>query len=567
MADPISLKAGRASADLLRGRTALIIDDDADFREALGLQLAFFGCNIELAENGEAGMAKAAAVSPDIILLDLQMPGMRGDEVCERLRSDIQFASIPIIIITGEDEHEILLQALEAGANDVLRKPVEPVELGVKIRNLIALRVIEELRIEQTMMRDTMAVIERAKREWETTMDCVSDVILLTDRRDRILRCNHAMAELTGEPTQNLIGKKWQDVLSQSGYACSMDEHAQIECVGPGGIVYDLSVSYVPFVPGLPAAVVRLLDVTAMREAQRALQESHRLLIEKNSALEQANADMMNMQSQMIQQEKMSSIGQLAAGVAHEINNPIGFISSNLNTLRRYADRLKTYIETVDACAGELPDSLRERLAAARRGNKIDYLVPDIEALVRESLDGAERVKSIVQDLKSFSHVDSAQSRMSDINAGLESTINIVWNELKYKATVERNYGDIPQTYCNAGQLNQVFMNILVNAAHAIETRGNISVSTWADGGAIFVRIADNGSGIAADKLKKIFEPFFTTKEVGKGTGLGLSIAYDIVKRHNGEIMVQSEPGAGTVFTIRLPVEGLPVPKGAEHDA
>jgi two-component system NtrC family sensor kinase len=559
--DDGSLKDGPPASELLRGRVALIIDDDPDFRDALGLQLAFFGCAVEFAENGEAGIAKASEVAPDVVLLDLQMPGMHGHEVCRRLRSDMRFASIPIIIITGDEEHASVLQALECGANDVLRKPVDPVELGVKIRNLAALRVLEELRVEQTMMRDTMAVIERAKREWEITMDCITDAIILTDRHDRILRCNSALSGMVGMLSRDLIGKKWQTVLAGAGFVCTMDEQAQIEYRSPAGLAYDLSVSYVPGMPGLAAAVVRLLDVTAMREAQRQLEESHRLLTEKNTALEQANADLVTMQTQMIQQEKMSSIGQLAAGVAHEINNPIGFISSNLNTLRRYAERLRAYVEAVDACSGELPDAVRERLAAARRENRIDYIVPDIEALVRESLDGAERVKNIVQDLKSFSHVDSAQSRMADINAGLESTINIVWNELKYKATVERTYGDIPRTFCNAGQLNQVFMNLLVNAAHAIETRGTISVSTWSEAGNIFVRIADSGCGIPQDSLQKIFEPFYTTKEVGKGTGLGLSIAYDIVKRHQGEIQVESEPGKGTVFTVCIPVVEGPADK------
>lgn len=547
----------REPAELLRGKAAIVIDDDSDFRQSLALQLAFFGCSVEQASSGQEGLAIIAERPPDVVLLDLHMPEMSGTDVCSRLRSDIQFAAIPIIIVTSADQREELLQALDSGANDVLRKPVEPLELVVKIRNLVALRSIEEMKIEQDMMRDTMTAVEHAKREWETTMDCITDAIILTDRKDRILRCNKALSGMAGSTTSELIGKKWQTVLAGAGFACTIGEQAQIEYRSPDGITYDLSVSYVPRMPGLPAAVVRLLDVTAMREAQRALEESHALLTEQNSALERANLDLKAMQSQMIQQEKMSSIGQLAAGVAHEINNPIGFISSNLNTLRRYAERLNVYISAVDSSMMLLPDDIRTRLEEARKENKIDYLLADIEALVSESLDGADRVKSIVKDLKSFSHVDEAESRMADINAGIDSTINIVWNELKYKATVERDYGDLPQTLCNLGQLNQVFMNMLVNAAHAIEKQGVISVRTWADSQDIFVRISDTGAGIPPDKLQKIFEPFFTTKEVGKGTGLGLSIAYDIVKRHNGEISVESTVGVGTTFTIRIPITKL----------
>ncbi len=553
MTEHAPLKAG-APSDLLRGRTALIIDDDPDFRQSLALQLAFFGCEAEQAGDGVSGIVKAAAASPDVILLDLSMPGMRGDDVCAQLRADMQSASIPIIIITGEGQHDTVLQCLKAGANDVLRKPIDLMELMIKIRNLVSLRVAEELRIEQDMMHDTIAAIVQAKREWETTVDSVADVIMLTDRQDRIIRCNRAMTELAGEPYERLMGRRWQPVLAAAGFTCVVGEQAQIEYSNPRGAVYDLSVSYMPRSPGLPAAVIRLLDVTEMRGARRALEESHLLLSEQNIALERANAELKNMQSQMIQQEKMSSIGQLAAGVAHEINNPIGFISSNLNTLRRYAERLKAYVAAVDASAGELPDETRRRLADARRENKIDYLVPDIEALVNESLDGAERVKGIVKDLKSFSRVDETESKAADINAGIDSTINIVWSELKCKATVERDFGELPQTLCNIGQLNQVFMNVLVNAAHAMETQGRITVKTWADEKNIYVRIADTGSGIPPDKLQKIFDPFFTTKAVGKGTGLGLSIAYDIVKRHNGDIEVQSEPGKGTAFTIRIPI-------------
>ncbi|MBI5639684.1 MAG: GHKL domain-containing protein, partial [Nitrospirae bacterium] len=202
----------------------------------------------------------------------------------------------------------------------------------------------------------------------------------------------------------------------------------------------------------------------------------------------------------------------------------------------------------------ELPAEKTDPIAKQRKALKIDFITEDLGNLIRESLDGAERIKKIVQDLKSFSRVDEAEQKMADINAGLESTINIVWNELKYKATVKKEYGDIPLTKCNPGQLNQVFMNLLVNAAHAIESQGDIGIRTWSEEDSIFVSISDTGCGIPAEKINRIFEPFYTTKEVGKGTGLGLSIAYDIVKKHSGEIKVQSEVGKGTTFTINIPV-------------
>ncbi|OGR29569.1 MAG: hypothetical protein A2X79_07470 [Desulfuromonadaceae bacterium GWB2_53_15] len=277
------------------------------------------------------------------------------------------------------------------------------------------------------------------------------------------------------------------------------------------------------------------------------------------SQLESAYSELKATQSRMLQQEKMASIGQLAAGVAHEINNPMGFIISNLNSLKKYIDKVTGFIkiqsESVERLSGNgvIHDILKD-LNEQKKSLKIDYILGDLDNLIKESLDGAERVKKIVQELKSFSRLDESDIKMADINEGLESTINIIWNELKYNTTVKKEYGNIPQANCNLGQLNQVFMNILVNAAHAIESQGEITVRTSSDEDNIYISISDTGTGIPADKLNRIFEPFYTTKEVGKGTGLGLSIAYDIVKKHNGEIRLESEVGKGTTFTIIVPI-------------
>lgn len=261
-------------------------------------------------------------------------------------------------------------------------------------------------------------------------------------------------------------------------------------------------------------------------------------------------------QSTILQQEKMASVGQLAAGVAHEINNPVGFIMSNLGTLGKYVERLKEFIGLQTKASESVlsPESLEE-LDAERKKLKVDHVLEDIPELIKESVDGAERVKEIVQNLKSFSRIDETEVKSADINECLETTIKIVWNELKYKCEVVKEYGELPLTLCNAQQLNQVFVNLLVNAAQAIENQGIITIKTWAEDNTIFVSISDTGNGIPGKNLGKLFEPFFTTKEVGKGTGLGLSIAYDIItKKHKGEINVDSEVGKGTTFTIKLPV-------------
>jgi two-component system NtrC family sensor kinase len=249
----------------------------------------------------------------------------------------------------------------------------------------------------------------------------------------------------------------------------------------------------------------------------------------------------------------MASIGQLAAGVAHEINNPMGFISSNLGSLEKYQRRIQEYLEaSAEFLAAEGGDSL----TALRKSLKLDYILEDIPGLITESREGAQRVQAIVANLKSFSRVDQDKYKKANLNECLESTLNIVWNELKYKTTVSKEYGDLPETYCSPQALNQVFMNLLINAAQAIDQQGEIRIKTWSENGQyIFISISDSGQGIAPEILTKIFDPFFTTKEVGKGTGLGLSICYDIVKQHEGEICVKSKVGKGTTFNIVLPVK------------
>jgi signal transduction histidine kinase len=226
----------------------------------------------------------------------------------------------------------------------------------------------------------------------------------------------------------------------------------------------------------------------------------------------------------------------------------------------KYSERLFQFIkiqsEAVDRLSKQDGDTavVLDGLHKKRRALKIDYVINDFTNVIKESLEGTERVKRIVQDLKNFSHKDEDEHKPADINEGIESTINVVWNELKYKANVTKEYGKIPLTKCNLGQLNQVFMNLLINAVQAIEEHGEISIKTERRDGDIVVSISDTGSGIQEDKMNRIFEPFFTTKEVGKGTGLGLSVAYDIVKKHKGDILVTSEIGKGSTFTITIPV-------------
>jgi signal transduction histidine kinase/PAS domain-containing protein len=289
------------------------------------------------------------------------------------------------------------------------------------------------------------------------------------------------------------------------------------------------------------------------------IQFSHMIAIieKKNRELQKAYDELKATQSQFVQQEKMASIGQLAAGVAHEINNPIGFVTSNLGTLQKYLAKVAEFLKVqAELFPQEAGDERATRLAEMRKQLKIEVILEDLPSLLAESQDGVERVRKIVQNLKSFSRVDQFDHAMADINQCLDDTLNIIWNELKYKCTLKKEYGEIPLTRCYPQQLNQVFMNLLVNAAHAIESKGEIVIITRASATEITVSITDSGSGISPENLNRIFEPFFTTKDVGKGTGLGLSIAYDIVtKKHGGRIEVTSEVGKGTTFVVTLPIK------------
>jgi PAS domain S-box-containing protein len=280
-----------------------------------------------------------------------------------------------------------------------------------------------------------------------------------------------------------------------------------------------------------------------MSERRKAEEERHRL------------------QTSMLQGQKLQAIGQLSAGIAHEINNPVGYILSNLNTMGEYCQDLRRLIETgaQAAAAWEEKRDPSEALAAYVRLLKevhADHLLADLSEIVSDCKLGGEKIRDIVRSLREFSHVDPSELHPTDLNKCLEDSLRICWNEIKYKAVVQKDYGKLPPVPCYAQRLGQVFVNLLVNAAQAIEKRGEIRLSTRTEDGQAVIRVRDTGRGISPEHLGKIFEPFFTTKEIGAGTGLGLHVAYKIVTAHRGTISVTSEVGKGTEFTVRLPLEG-----------
>jgi signal transduction histidine kinase len=297
------------------------------------------------------------------------------------------------------------------------------------------------------------------------------------------------------------------------------------------------------------------LEIEERLQAEKILQEYAQALANGNRELQAAYDRLKKAQVQLLQQDKMVSIGQLAAGVAHEINNPMGYIICNLSCLGKYAEKLDAYLEANQKILVGAEPAIRQTVSQELVRFGIEKIREDMPDLIAESAEGAQRVKKIVQDLNSFSRVNAMAFSCADIHEGLESTLSVAGSMLSGKVVVEREYGQLPPVWCNLGLLNQVFLNILLNAADAIQNRGIVRITTSAVDESVRIAISDSGCGIPPEQMERIFEPFYSTKQVGQGTGLGLTIAFDIiVNKHGGRIDVASEVGKGSTFTITLPV-------------
>jgi len=277
-------------------------------------------------------------------------------------------------------------------------------------------------------------------------------------------------------------------------------------------------------------------------------------LRERNVELEVANRRLAEAHSQLLQSEKLASVGQLAAGIAHEINNPISFVHSNLHSLSRYSKDMFSVLDAYEQAGSAHDEAALQRARQLKNAANVDFLRSDIPVLITESSDGLTRVEKIIKDLREFTNIDRSEHQLVDVRDALERTLSVAAHEIRPKADVVREYGELPPIECRPAQINQVFLALLINAAQAIATHGTITLRTACDGNGVRIAITDTGSGIDAAHLGRIFDPFFTTRPVGSGVGLGLTVAYNIVQQHGGRIDVASTLGQGTTFTVHLPL-------------
>jgi signal transduction histidine kinase len=381
-------------------------------------------------------------------------------------------------------------------------------------------------------------------------IDMVDTAAMLLDVHGRILHANPSAWMLAARLHQDAGPEFLLGLVTERDWT-----EARAKGRWSGEVTIDDTILGVRLYTGMQGSAARSL-LTVGEAGAGAGEEADARQMQRDQ-LERTYQRLIGTQEQLLQSEKMASIGQLAAGVAHEINNPIGYVHSNLGTLQDYVGALLALVECYESVLHSSdPVARRHEVQAKRDRLDIDFISGDLPKLLEESREGIERVTKIVQDLKDFSRSSSSEPmRPADLIKGLESTINIVWNELKYKVHLEKHYGRMPLVECHVSEINQVLMTLLINAGQAIENRGSIVITTGVESGEAWISIADTGSGIAPDVLPRIFEPFFTTKPIGRGTGLGLAVAYNIIAKHHGRIEVSSTLGTGSVFRGVLPVK------------
>lgn len=540
----------------------LVAEDEAISRRKLISFLSSWGYEVQAVEDGTQAWDILSKVDPpQIAILDWIMPGMYGPEVVQKVRQRSPSVPVYIILLTSQDRLEDTVQGFEAGADEYVIKPFNPQELQVRIK--AGERVLHLQAALSSRVADLEGALsarlqaEEALRQSEERsrllFTAIPNPVWVYDLETlRFLEINDAAAAHYGYSRSEFLNMKVSDIrLSGDAEGQGVGGPAQEPREGESGQrkhrlkngrVIDVQVS---------AHSVDFADRKAVLAVAEDITERKRLEVELRHA------------------QKLEAVGGLAAGIAHEINTPIQFVGDNVRFLNDAFSGLRQLVgryQELNASEG-LEGRRLEEVQKAEEAADLPYLTEEIPKAIGQTLDGIERVATIVRAMKDFAHPDLGEMAAADLNKALESTLVVARNELKYVANVEADFGDLPLVPCLLGDLNQVFLNLLINAAHAIGdvmkktgNKGLIRVTTKREGRYVTVAISDTGTGIPGAIQNKIFEPFFTTKEVGRGTGQGLAIARSIVvEKHKGMLTFESESGKGTTFFIRLPLEPEPL--------
>lgn len=463
-----------------------------------------------------------------------------------------------ILIISRES-------AFQKQALDVIKDSHTQLEQQVAERT----ELLQQANTEIVVSRD-QALVDRHKLEDSEALfrgmtEAAQDAIILINADAQLVYWNAAAERTFGFSANEVIGK---DIIPYIGVESEQDKlrtlfnqllnaslntkqsrNTELMARRKSGQLFPIELSVSRVLIDQSRQLLGIIRDISKRK--RAKQE----LIQTSEQQQQLISQLKTTQQQLLQSEKLAAIGQLSAGVAHEINNPVGFISSNINSLKDHIDQLTEMFKQIKQQTADSPSSSNflQIIATAEDKFDFDYLRTDLLDIIVETREGADRIHKIVSDLQGFARASEGGWEKTDLTAEIDSTLNLVRNELKYHCTIDKHYGEIPIVECLRLELNQVIMNLLINASQAIEDQGVISIRTFADSDNVWIEITDNGKGIAPEILPNIFDPFFTTKAVGKGTGLGLSVSYGIIEKHAGTLDAESTPGVGTTFRVSIP--------------
>jgi two-component system, NtrC family, sensor kinase len=537
----------------------LIVDDELVNLEFITELLERNNYKVDSATSGEVALEKVRASLPDLILLDIEMGGIDGFEVCLRLKADVKTKDIPVIFISGVYRFSDKIRAFDSGGVDFISKPFDSREVFVRIRTHLKIMQLQNNLKEKTHALNEQVIASKklesisraAEKEMQALIGFLPIGILITTPDGQILKANPELLDIFGFSSFEEISQFKITAL----YLKKRDRGFFLEQIKKGrvenfetrfkknnGEVIWCSVSSVSQKDneGRTFFINSFQNITEKKKMEK---EKARLLI------------------QLTQADKMVSVGRLAAGVAHEINNPLSFVSSNLNSLKGYLSDINSLLSLnkkfltrfqITEVSNNIFQAKKE-IESFCQEIEFDFIQNDIDDLMKDCNKGLDRIKSIVGGLKDFSQPGKTERCLVDINTGIESTLNVATNELQYKTVIIKELGEIRPIMAVAQQINQVFLNILINAVQSIDKTGEIIIKTWYEAGYNHITISDTGCGISQENIKKVFDPFFTTREIGEGTGLGMNIAYNIIKEHKGSITVKSKINQGTSFEIKLP--------------